>query len=102
MGGNRSGGDGSQVEFAAGQVDHRGEVLHAAEAPGTGLDVLDDAVESFEDRVGAPVVEVARMSCQWRRNWLARVFMGSRRDLIIHEHSRLTPVSASTRSALVS
>lgn len=63
MGGNRSGGDGSQVEFAAGQVDHRGEVLHAAEAPGTGLDVLDDAVESFEDRVGAPVVEVARMSC---------------------------------------
>ena len=92
MGGNRSGGDGSQVEFAAGQVDHRGEVLHAAEAPGTGLDVLDDA----------PVVEVARMSCQWRRNWLARVFMGSRRDLIIHEHSRLNPVSASTRSALVS
>ena len=60
MGGNRSGGDGSQVEFAAGQVDHRGEVLHVAEAPGTGLDVPDDAVQALEDRVGAPVVEIGQ------------------------------------------
>ena len=58
VGGDRSGGDGSQVEFAAGQVDHRGEVLQVAGAPGPGLDVLDDAVEAFGDRVGVPVVEV--------------------------------------------
>ena len=47
-----SGGDGAEVEFAAGQVDHGAEVAHVLESAGSGLDVLDDAVESFEDRVG--------------------------------------------------
>ena len=53
-----SGGDGAEVEFAAGQVDHGAEVVHVLESAGSGLDVLDDAVESFEDRVGVGVVEV--------------------------------------------
>ena len=53
-----SGGDGAEVEFAAGQVDHGAEVAHVLESAGSGLDVLDDAVESFEDRVGVGVVEV--------------------------------------------
>ena len=53
-----SGGDGAEVEFAAGQVDHGAEVAHVLESAGSGLDVLDDAVESFEDRVGVRVVEV--------------------------------------------
>ena len=52
------GGDGVEVEFAAGQIDHRAEVVHVPEAAGAGFDVLDDAVESLEDRVGAPMVEV--------------------------------------------
>ena len=33
-------------------------MVHVPEAAGAGLDVLDDAVESLEDRVGAPMVEV--------------------------------------------
>lgn len=33
-------------------------MVHVPEAAGAGLDVLDDAVESLEDRVGAPIVEV--------------------------------------------
>ena len=52
-----SGGDGAEVEFAAGQVDHGAEAVHVPEAAGAGFDVPDDAVESFEDRVGAPMVE---------------------------------------------
>lgn len=51
-------GDGGQVELAAGRVDHRGEVAHVAQAAGSGFDVLDDAVQSLEDRVGAPVVDI--------------------------------------------
>ena len=51
-------GDGGQVELAAGRVDHRGEVAHVAKAAGSGFDVLDDAVQSLEDRVGAPVVDI--------------------------------------------
>ena len=39
-----SGGDGAEVEFAAGQVDHGAEVAHVLESAGSGLDVLDDAV----------------------------------------------------------
>ena len=56
-----SGGDGAEVEFAAGQVDHGAEVAHVLESAGSGLDVLDDAVESFEDRVGVGVVEVGEV-----------------------------------------
>ena len=51
-------GDGGQVELAAGQVDHRGEAAHVAQAAGSGFDVSDDAVQSLEDRVGAPVVDI--------------------------------------------
>ena len=57
-------GDGGQVEPAAGQVDHRGEVVHVAQAAGSGFDVLDDAVQSLEDRVGAPVVDIREVSRQ--------------------------------------
>lgn len=46
------------VESAAGQVDHGGEAVHVPEASGAGLDVLDDAVGPFEDRVRVWVVEV--------------------------------------------
>ena len=56
----RSGGDGVEVESAAGQVDHRAEVVHVPEAACADLDVLDDAVQAFEDRVGIPVVEVGQ------------------------------------------
>ena len=38
------GGDGFEVEFAAGQVDHGGEVVRVAEAAGPSLHVPDDAV----------------------------------------------------------
>ena len=51
-------GDGGQVELAAGRVDHRGEAAHVAQAAGSGFDVSDDAVQSLEDRVGAPVVDI--------------------------------------------
>lgn len=51
-------GDRLEVELAACQVGHGAEVIHVAEAAGACLEVLDDAVESFEQRVGAPVVEV--------------------------------------------
>lgn len=34
-----SGGDGAEVEFAAGQVDHGAEVVHVLESAGSGLDV---------------------------------------------------------------
>lgn len=33
-------------------------MVHVAQAAGSGSDVLDDAVQSLEDRVGAPVVEI--------------------------------------------
>ena len=39
-------------------MDHRGEVAHVAQAAGSGFDVSDDAVQSLEDRVGAPVVDI--------------------------------------------
>ena len=52
------GGDGFEVEFAAGQVDHGGEVVHVPEAAGTSFDVLDDAVGALEDGVGVRVLEV--------------------------------------------
>lgn len=42
----------------AGQVDHGAGVVHVPEAAGAGLDVPYDAVESLEDRVGAPMAEV--------------------------------------------
>ena len=53
-----SGGDGAEVEFAAGQVDHGAEVAHVLESAGSGLDVLDDAVGALEDGVGVRVLEV--------------------------------------------
>ena len=34
------GGDGFEVEFAAGQVDHGAEAVHVPEAAGAGFDVL--------------------------------------------------------------
>lgn len=51
-------GDGFEVEFATGQVDHGTEVSHGPETTGAGLHVLDDAVQSFEDRVRVRTVEV--------------------------------------------
>lgn len=51
-------GDGFEVEFAAGQVDHGAEIVHVPETTGAGLHVLDDAVQAFEDRVRVRVVEV--------------------------------------------
>ena len=33
-------------------------MVHVSEATGSGLDVLDDAVQAFEDRVGVTVVEI--------------------------------------------
>lgn len=35
-------------------MDHDAGVVHVAEAPHAGLNVLDDAVQAFEDRVGVP------------------------------------------------
>ena len=52
------GGDGFEVEFAAGQVDHGGEVVRVAEAAGPSLHVPDDAVGVLEDGVGVRVLEV--------------------------------------------
>ena len=97
-----SGGDGAEVEFAAGQVDHGAEVVHVLESAGSGLDVLDDAVESFEDRVGVGVVEVGEDVPPVAAYLAGNSFMGSSRERVIHEHRRLRAVSASARSALVS
>lgn len=44
-----------EVEFAAGQVDHGGEVLLVPESACPSFDVLDDAVDVLEDRVGVRV-----------------------------------------------
>lgn len=52
------GGDGFEVELAAGQVDHGGEVVHVTEAAGPSLHVPDDAVGALEDGVGVRVLEV--------------------------------------------
>ena len=52
------GGDGFEVESAAGQVDHGGEVVHVAEASRPSFDVLDDAVGALEHGVGVRVLEV--------------------------------------------
>lgn len=52
------GGDGFEVEFAVGQVDHGGEVVRVAEAAGPSLHVPDDAVGVLEDGVGVRVLEV--------------------------------------------
>ena len=49
------GGDGFEVEFAAGRVDHGGEVVRVAEAAGPSLHVPDDAVGTLEDGVGVRV-----------------------------------------------
>lgn len=54
------GGDCFEVEFAAGQVDHGGEVVHVPESACPSFDVLDDAVDALEDRVGVPVGEAGR------------------------------------------
>ena len=62
--------------------------------------MLDDAVESLEDRVGAPMIEVGEDVLQCRRNCPARAFIGSSRECIIHEHNALNPASASVRLAL--
>ena len=54
------GGDCFEVELAAGQVDHGGEVVHVPESACSSFDVLDDAVGALEHRVGARVGEVGR------------------------------------------
>ena len=54
------GGDCFEVELAAGQVDHGGEMVHVPESACSSSDVLDDAVGALEHRVGVRVGEVGQ------------------------------------------